>query len=95
MTATEQLTVTYKTKIKRTATDNAEYFTPKAAISTHDVTTTPRHALCNSVVFPLLLNKAHKAAFNGSSVVRLALLPTNVTVNTDGFLATVTVTVSI
>jgi hypothetical protein len=87
-----ELAISYKTKIRKTATDGADYFSPKVRITKADVLgNVQSHPLSNSVIFDGLLNKAHLRAFDGSKVVRIATLPESASVETDGFLATVTV----
>jgi hypothetical protein len=92
--------ITYKTKVRQMHTDNGlvDYIDFKAVVSRKDCNLKPhQHDYYNCDMFPSMLNRAHKEATHSNEWKRWCLLselPDAVTVDTTGFLATVTVQIT-
>ena len=93
--------ITYKSKVRQMHTDSglADYVDFKANVSRRDCNLRPhQHDYYNADMFPSMLNRAHMAATKTSEYKRwqlLSELPEGVTVDTHGFLATITVQVNV
>lgn len=91
--------IQYKAKVRTIyGADNtpAEYIDYKKALTRRDCNLKPhQHDYYNSDMFVGMLNHAHKAATGGRKWCCLGDLPTCVTVDTAGFLATVTIQVEV
>ena len=86
-------TIKYKTKVK-TLQSGEQYIDYKKSITRKDCDLKPhQHALYNSDFFERILNKDHKSAINNRGWSKLSELPDAVSVNTDSFLAEVSITV--
>ena len=96
---TSPVVIEYKTKVRTlyNADDTTSpYIEYKRTLSRRDCNLRPHEdAYYNSDMFVGMLNRAHKAATGGREWCRLADLPAGVTVDTTGFLATVTITTEV
>jgi hypothetical protein len=94
-------TITYKAKVRHMHTDSGlqDYIDFKASVSRRDCNLRPhQHDYYNSDIFPSMLNRAHMAATRTSEFKRwqlLSELPECVSVDTKGFLATITIQVNV
>ncbi len=88
-------TVTYKAKVREmlnAADAVVPYVDFKRTLSRRDCDLKPHtHDYYNSDLFPAMLNGAYRAAIGNREWCELSALPAGVTVDTSGFLATVTV----
>jgi hypothetical protein len=93
--------ITYKAKVRPMHTDTGvvDYIDFKAVVSRKDCNLKAhQHDYYNAHMFPSMLNRAHLAATKTSEFKRWCLLsdlPDCVTVDTKGFLATVTVRIEV
>jgi hypothetical protein len=100
MKAQVPATVTFKTKVRHMQDGDTgttfEYIDYKRELSRHDCNLKPhQHDYYNSDLFPSMLKRAYETAIGGRPWVRLSCLPENVTVNSTGFLAIVTVRINV
>jgi hypothetical protein len=96
---TVQATVNYKVKVRQigyAGQDTVPMIDYKKSISRRDCNLKPhQHAYYNSDLFPAMLNRAVAKATNGKGWSRLSELPEAVSVDTSGFLATVTIRIEV
>lgn len=84
-------TITYKTKVKNLSTGE-QFIDYKKTVTRKDCDLLPhQHPMYNSDFFGGILNKAHKKAINNRDWCRLSELPSNVSIDTTGFLAEVSI----
>ena len=96
---TRPVIITYKTKVRELCDADGSpkpYIDYKRALTRRDCNLRPHeHDYYNSDMFIGMLNRAHKAATGGREWCCLCDLPTGVTVDATGFLATVTITTEV
>lgn len=89
-------TLTYKTKVREFADNGGRYIDYKKTFSRHDCNLKPcDHDYYNCDMFPGMLNRAATAAQGNKTWCRLEDLPECITLDDSGFLAVVTIHITI
>ena len=85
--------IRYKTKVRQWANDGGAYIEFKRRLSRADCDLKPhQHAYYNSDLFPAMLNGFYRKVIGGTRErADLNALPAGVTLDTSGFLATLTI----
>ena len=90
-----QATISYKTKVKETA-DGQKYIDYKVNISKTDCNLKPhQHAYYNSDMFNSMLKRAVQSVQRNKSWCYISELPEAITIDTKGFLSTVTISIEV